>query len=181
MIYLKSFKLLDGIDVYAKGGMNATYFYCPSRNVNRLTGIKNSTKAIIVWLGVNDPTPNLKNMQAMLGWLKETYSSIPIYVIKEIYVCSNAHIYGGMSPSTMNSNIDKWNSTISSYCSSNGINFVDLTASFNDGKFGKKDLSMDGIHLNKKGYELYLSELKNKIVSSNGSSSGGSTDEGSNN
>ena len=171
-----SFKLLDGIDVYAKGGMNATYFYCPSRNVNRLTGIKNSTKAIIVWLGVNDPTPNLKNMQAMLGWLKETYSNIPIYVIKEIYVCSNAHIYGGMSPSTMNSNIDKWNSTISSYCSSNGINFVDLTASFNDGKFGKKDLSMDGIHLNKKGYELYLSELKNKIVSSNGSSSGGSTD-----
>ena len=174
-----SFKMLGGIDVYAKGGMNATYFYCPSRNVNRLTGIKNSTKAIIVWLGVNDPSANMKNMTAMLGYLKQTYSNIPIYVIKEIYVCQNAKIYGGMAPSTMNSQIDTWNSTVGSYCSSNGINFIDFTSDFNDGKFGKQSLSMDGIHLKKEGYELYLNDLKSRIVSTNSSSGGsssGSTD-----
>lgn len=179
-----SFKMLGGIDVYAKGGMNATYFYCPSRNVNRLTGIKNSTKAIIVWLGVNDPSTNMKNMTAMLGYLKKTYSNIPMYVIKEIYVCKNAKIWGGMAPSTMNSQIDTWNSTIGSYCSSNGINFIDFTSDFNDGKFGKSSLSMDGIHLNKQGYELYLNDLKSRIVKTNSSgsdSSSGSTDNKDNN
>lgn len=171
-----SFHMLNGIDVIAKGGMNATYFYCPSKNVNRLTGIKNSTKAIIIWLGVNDPSYNMKNMQAMLGYLKQTYSSVPIYVVKDIYVCTNANIWGGMSPAKLNSQIDTWNSTIGSYCSSNGINFIDFTSDFIDGQYGKKELFMDGIHLNKKGYELYLNDLKSKIVSTGGSGSGSSDD-----
>jgi murein DD-endopeptidase MepM/ murein hydrolase activator NlpD len=165
------FKLLSGIDVYAHIGANASYFYNKKKKVNRLSGIKNSTKAIIVWLGTNYPEGNIEHMKNMLDYLKSTYSSIPLYVIKESYVAKGSEAAVGRSASVQNKHIDKWNSEISSYCSSKSINFIDFTSDLNDGKYGKKDLMQDGVHYNKKGYTIYLDDLTKNITTGGSSSS----------
>ena len=170
-VEMKDNNLLNGIDVYAKIGMNACYFYNKKTKVNRLSGIKNSTKAIIIWLGTNNPEYNIQYMKDMLDYLKSTYSSIPIYVIKEFYVAKGSTTVVGRSPAVQNKYIDKWNNEIGSYCSSNGINFVDFTSDFNDGDYGKSDLMQDGVHYKLKGYNLYLKNLANNITTGNSNSS----------
>ena len=173
---MKDANMLSGIDVYCKIGANASYFYSTGKRgvkaVNRLSGIKNSTKAIIIWLGTNNTTASIPFMKDMLDYLKKTYPSIPMYVLKEFYVGKKADPGElGCTPAKQNKRIDKWNSEISSYCSSNNINFVDITSTLNDGSYGKGDLMTDGVHYTPTGLKNYLSALSAQITTGGNSSS----------
>ena len=177
---MKDANMLGGIDVYCKIGMNASYFYSTGKRgvkaVNRLSGIKNSTKAIIVWLGTNNTTASIPFMKDMLDYLKKTYSNIPMYVLKEFYVAKKASSKElGCSPAKHNKKIDKWNSEISSYCSSNNINFVDITSTLNDGSYGKSDLMTDGVHYTPTGLKDYLNALSAQITNSSSTNNNNNT------
>lgn len=169
-VMLKDDKFLDGIDVYAKVGASANYFYKKDGSVNRIKDINMSTKYILVWLGINDPDA-VTSTTNLLSYLKQNFNC-PIYVAKEFYVtkgCTDPYIPNAAS---FNKKIDSYNSSIQTFCSKNGLNFIDFTGSFTDGDYGKKDYySSDGIHLNNKGEKQCIQDITTNITGNSSTTS----------
>lgn len=127
--------------------------------IDRLGSITslNPTK-IFIMLGVND----LMQGQTVDNTLKNY-----IFIIKnlkdrgfDVYIQSTllANHFNAD-----NSKIDKLNNELMAFCHENNIPFIDLNKSLSENGKLRSDLTIDGIHLNGKGYDIWKNELSNII------------------
>ena len=82
-------------------------------------------KGVIAFLGINDTagSSSSSGMEQLLGKIKGEYSSVPIYVVKVPHMGKNPD--NGLNVDEWNGRIDSFNSSVQSYCSSNGIKYID--------------------------------------------------------
>lgn len=155
--YLSSVKS-SGLKTFSRSGAAAEYWIT---NYSQI-GSQNA-KGVIVYLGLNN-TPGTEAMKTLLGKLKSSYSNVPIYVLKLPHVAKA--VDNGMNPVTWNSQIDTRNREIESYCSSNGLNFIDATEGLigSDGYLSDNYESGGGYHLTPTGYELLFQNIKKQIL-----------------
>lgn len=59
-----------------------------------------------------------------------------------------------------NSQVDKLNNLLRNYAAKNKIMFVDLNSKMKNGKFLKSSLTYDGVHLNARGYKVWVREVE---------------------
>lgn len=146
----------DGVTTFAESGWSASNWIS---NYSRING--NNIKGIIVYLGLND-TQNSSSMEQLLGNLKTSYSSVPIYVLKVPHVGKTVN--NGMNPSTWNKQIDDRNSEVQSYCNANGIKFIDTTEGLIDSDGYLSDTyNSGGYHLTSNGYKLFYENIKKQV------------------
>lgn len=119
---------------------------------------------VSVLLGVNN-TSQTKEMKKLIDKLVEKYGTdIPIFVQKVFPVGSG---YTTISASTMVDNIEKYNNTISNYCNEIGyknVKFIDATTNCTSGKYLKSEYTSDNLHLNEKGKDIWIQNMKNKML-----------------
>ena len=147
-----------GMKTFAKSGAAASYWL---ENYSRISG--QNANGVIVYLGLNN-TQGSGDMKTLLWKLKESYPNVPIYVLKVPHVAKTVN--NGMNPATWNSQIDQRNSTIQSYCNSNGLNFIDTTEGLigSDGYLSDTYASGGGFHLTGAGYELFFQNIKKQVA-----------------
>ena len=152
----------SGLKTFSKSGAAANYWIS---NYSQI-GSQNA-KGVIVYLGLNSTTAS-GDMKTLLGKLKQSYPSVPIYVLKVPHVAKSVN--NGMNPSRWNSQIDTRNSEIESYCNSNGLKFIDTTEGIigSDGYLSDKYASGGGYHLTGAGYELFFQNIKKQIENGGG-------------
>ena len=66
-----------------------------------------------------------------------------------------------------NREIEKLNQSLKEFARKNNIEYIDINSKLSSGSFLKKDVTVDGIHLNAKGYKIWASEV-NKVLLKNG-------------
>ncbi|SPZ21421.1 GDSL-like Lipase/Acylhydrolase [Providencia rettgeri] len=127
--------------------------------IDRLSSITSMQPTkIFIMLGVND---------IMTGkTVEDTYNNY-IEIIKtlkskgfDIYVQSTLladHFKAD------NSKIIELNSKLVNFCKENNITYIDLNSGLTINEKLRGDLTIDGIHLNNKGYDIWKSEI-NKIL-----------------
>ena len=133
--------------------------------VNRFSEISGKNpKGVIVFLGINDTagSSSSSGMESLLGKIKAEYSSVPIYVVKVPHMGKNPD--NNQNADEWNGRIDTFNSSVQSYCSSNGIKFIDATSSIvgSDG-YLSSEYESGGYHLTGAGYEVFFNAIKEKI------------------
>ncbi|MEX6036866.1 GDSL-type esterase/lipase family protein [Providencia hangzhouensis] len=127
--------------------------------IDRLSSITSMQPTkIFIMLGVND---------IMTGkTVEDTYNNY-IEIIKtlkskgfDIYVQSTllADYF-----KADNSKIIELNSKLVNFCKENNITYIDLNSGLTINEKLRGDLTIDGIHLNNKGYDIWKSEI-NKIL-----------------
>lgn len=158
------------IEMQCEGGKAASYFYNKSKNVDRVKNWKKDASYVFVWLGINNTTA-IQSMLDLLAHIKSLYNC-PIYVAKELYVGPNYH-YGNLYADKMNASVDEYNEKVQAFCSSNGINFVDISDGLVNGKYGNPEMMLsDHLHYNypagiKKSYENICKAITGSSSSTN--------------
>ncbi|MCI8965102.1 MAG: hypothetical protein HFJ43_01905 [Clostridia bacterium] len=146
----------DGVTTFAESGWSASQWLSNYDRIN-----KDGVKGVIVFLGLND-TQGSSSMKQLLDKLKTSYSSVPIYVLKVPHVGKTVN--NGMDPLAWNKQIDDRNSEIQSYCSSNGIKFIDTTEGLVDSDGYLSDTyNSGGYHLKANGYQLFYENVKKQV------------------
>ncbi|MEE0947082.1 MAG: GDSL-type esterase/lipase family protein [Acutalibacteraceae bacterium] len=79
------------------------------------------------------------------------HSVLPLSIEKQRKICKNK-------------TIEKFNGCIEKMCVQGDITYIDLYGKFIIDNQMNEELTIDGIHLNEKGYELWFDELKKYIV-----------------
>ena len=124
-------------------------------------------KVVVILAGTNDIAGNTgpSTLQMIADNLMSMAELADANGIK-VVLCSVLPAYDypwrkGLMP---NEKIPALNNMIKSYASSKGFVYLDYFSSMTDGKNGlKKDLGSDGVHPNKKGYEL-MAPLAEKAI-----------------
>ena len=122
-------------------------------------------KGVIVFLGINDTagSSSSSGMEQLLGKIKGEYSSVPIYVVKVPHMGKNPD--NGLNVDEWNGRIDSFNSSVQSYCSSNGIKYIDASSVIvgSDG-YLKSEYASGGYHLTGSGYAAFFSEIQKQVA-----------------
>lgn len=162
---------IDGLS--AQNIAESSYFYgvtgasaaSSSMSIDSIN-VRSDASAIVLYLGVNN-TSSASSMNNLIDSLISRYN-IPVYVVKVTHVgtaYSNA--------STMNSNIDSYNSSVQAHCNStDGAYFIDATSGLQDsnGYLSSSYATGDGLHLNStSAYQIWY----NNIISGINSGSSG--------
>ena len=169
------------ITIVAEGGKAAQYFI--NQYSSKIESVKSKNPAYIaILLGVNDPSTNIEPQKKLINKMRETFPDIPILMFKVVPV-GHKYSYAGITCDVHNKNIEKFDSEISSFCSTvNNCSFV--TTSTNglldtDGTLNSK-YSYDGCHFNSEGMKIWYNNIISGITGSSGSgNSGGSGGSGS--
>ena len=66
-----------------------------------------------------------------------------------------------------NREIEKLNKLLKAHAKNNNIEYIDINSKLSSGSFLKNDVTVDGIHLNAKGYKIWAAEV-NKVLLKNG-------------
>ena len=158
-----------GMQGYASGaGVNTICQSGASANtwVGRFSEISGKNpNGVIVFLGINDTagSSSSSGMESLLGKIKAEYSSVPIYVVKVPHMGKNPD--NGLNVDEWNGRIDSFNSSVQSYCSSNGIKYIDASSVIvgSDG-YLKSEYASGGYHLTSAGYEAFFNEIKKQVA-----------------
>jgi len=122
--------------------------------IDTITQIK-ANKAFIM-IGINDITNGIE-----VNTIANNYISIIEELGKnedmQLYVESTLYLIG------FNKEVDALNARIKNYCIDNNITFIDLNSSLSSQGELKKMYSFEGLHLNGKGYLVWLEKIKNFI------------------
>lgn len=131
--------------------------------------VKSDASAIVIMLGLNNPS-RVNEMKATIDFLSSTYTDKSIFVLKVFHV-GKKYSMGNLTASKMNSNIDQYNSEISSYCDSKeNVMFVDTTTGLLDGEgyLSSKYASNGDYHLNKDGYQIWYYNIEQALKAGGG-------------
>lgn len=167
-IYLmQEAELLSGIDTICKNDLvNPWNYYGEynSKKYDKTSEFPTSPKYVFVNLGSNNPS-KIAEMQVLLNKLKNMYPDIPIFVSKLFYPNKKVK---SINLDTRTKAIDKFNESISSFCSSNGLYFIDTTGNelTNNNYLSEKYCSIKFyFYTNKDGSKLYFENIKAAILS----------------
>lgn len=136
---------------------------------NLKSNIKSDASAIVIMLGLNDPSKTIE-MKSTIDFLSSTYTDKSIFVLKVFHV-GKKYSMGNLTASKMNSNIDQYNSEISSYCDSKeNVMFVDTTTGLLDGEgyLSSKYADNGDYHLNKDGYQIWYYNIEQALKAGGG-------------
>ncbi len=132
--------------VFILGGLNDIYNWTPVEEI-----YKNYIK-IINGLKLRRIIPVIQLTTYATGyyakdWLKKTHPEI------------NAKNYNN----GRNNEVDKLNRLLRNYAKVNHIDLIDLNSKTRRGHFLKREITLDGVHFNDKGYKIWVKEI-NKIL-----------------
>lgn len=149
--------------------------------------IPKDTSAFVINFGLNG-TSMWEKTQKLIDNLVKDYPGKTVYFIQTPHV-GEQYSYGSLTASKMNSNIDKYNSKMKSYCSSkSGVEFINPTKNIvsDNGKgYLKKDYANGTFHLNATGdkqwYKDIISGVKGSGSTTDSSDDSSSSSESSSN
>lgn len=143
-------------EVTRTGGPNSVY------NQTVTLPTESEVSGISVALGVNN-TYQTNSMKNVLNNLLGRYPSVNIYVNSVFHVGKG---YNTINAATMNANIDKFNAEIKEFCDDNSmLTYIDITDGlYDESGYLKSDYSSDSLHLNNKGNDILIKNLKIKIT-----------------
>ena len=127
--------------------------------------IAGKPKQIFLMIGINDlilhrPPHILANYQAIVAQIKNETPNTQL-IIQSILPVNNTVKNTGLS----NADVLTLNEGIQKIATDFNLQYVDLHQKFKDasGKLNDK-YTLDGIHLNRAGYELWTAEIKNRVL-----------------
>lgn len=146
----------DWEEVTRTGGPSSIY------NQTITLPTENEVSGISIALGVNN-TSQTNRMKNVLNNLLGRYPSVKIYVNSVFHVGKG---YNTINSATMNANIDKFNTEIKEFCNNNSmLTYIDITNGlYDESGYLKSDYSSDSLHLNNKGNDILIKNLKIKIT-----------------
>lgn len=167
----------DGIRDYVEGSgeyyslceaeksKDASYYYDPSRNIDRLDGMEKKVSFVYIHLGYNRLKDDLEtnNTTRFLNRVRELYTNVPIYIAK---LPHSGRRYSGedyTNADAFNKAIDEYNENLKQYCIKNNLFFIDTSSGLMDSEGYLKEtlVNSDGITLN--DYTKYYNNIKDII------------------
>jgi len=135
----------------------------------RLTDITRlQPKKVFLMIGINDLAKGksvdyvFNNHQKIYEQIKKESPQTQVYIqsvlpVNDCYKRFNNHTNKGVM-------VDDLNKKLKSFCSKSGLTYIDLHAVFSDadGKL-RKDLTEDGLHLNGRGYQVWIHFIKQYV------------------
>ena len=122
---------------------------------------------IVLMIGINDINGNrtekeiLKNYKAILEEIKKNLPEAEVYCVSILPVNKDLESFTHIDVDKSRAAVLEINPKIKTLVGELGYTFVDAYPSFADGNdYLHKNLSVDGIHLNSEGYEVYSEILK---------------------
>lgn len=142
--------------------------------------IPKDTSAIVINFGLNG-TSMWETTQKLINNLVKDYPGKTVYFLQTPHVGED-YSYGSLNSSKMNSNIDKYNSKMKSYCSGkSGVEFINPTkniVSENGKGYLKKNYASGTFHLNSAGDKQWYKDII-KGIKDNDSTTNNSNDDSS--
>ena len=133
--------------------------------------IKSDSSAIVIMLGLNGLSET-EDMKSRIDFLSSNYPDKPIFVLKVPYVGKGYTRYGGADK--FNTNVDTFNSAISSYCGTkSNVTFVDANSGLMNGRYladeyAQNPSTSDGsLHLNNSGYQKWYYNIQQALKTTN--------------
>ena len=146
---------------------DSSYYYNPTKNIDRLEGMNKNVSFVYIHLGYNRLKENLESNDTVrfLNKVKELYSNVPVYVAKLPHCGKRYSGQDYKSADAFNEALDKYNNNLKSYCIKNGFYFIDISKDLMDSEGYLKDsiVNSDGITLN--NYITYYNNIKSIIES----------------
>lgn len=146
---------------------DSSYYYNPTKNIDRLEGMNKDVSFVYIHLGYNRLKENLEsnNTVRFLNKIKELYNNVPVYVAKLPHCGKRYSGQDYKSADAFNEALDKYNNNLKSYCIKNGFYFIDISKDLMDSEGYLKDsiVNSDGITLN--NYITYYNNIKSIIES----------------
>ncbi len=115
-------------------------------------------KVVCIMGGINDvynwtPVEEIfKNYVKIIDSLRN--KKIKVIVQSTLFVAKKYQ-----SSADRNSEVDKLDKLLQSYCNTNGIEYIDLNSRMTKEKCLREELTHDGLHLNASGYKIWADEL----------------------
>ena len=124
--------------------------------LHRLDALNPHIQKAYIMIGVNDILMGKKISEIFSNYVKiiHTLQSQNITPIVE----STLYVVKG-TPPLYNKKIKKLNKLLKNYASKNGLKFIDLNAKLAPNGYLEKIYSIDGLHLNGKGYLIWVGVL----------------------
>lgn len=146
---------------------DSSYYYNPTKNIDRLEGMNKDVSFVYIHLGYNRLKENLESNDTVrfLNKVKELYNNVPVYVAKLPHCGKRYSGQDYKSANAFNEALDKYNDNLKSYCIKNGFYFIDISKDLMDSEGYLKDsiVNSDGITLN--NYTTYYDNIKSIIES----------------
>lgn len=144
---------------------DASYFYKPTKNIDRLKGMDKSVSFVYIHLGYNRLKENLGNNDTILflNRVKELWPNTAVYVAKLTH-CGRR--YSGLdynNAESFNEAVDKYNEKVEAYCKKNSFNFIDISSGLVDSDGYLKDVIVNSDNITLKDYSTYYSNLQQII------------------
>ena len=112
--------------------------------------IKNDSSAIVVMLGLNNPTSSKEKMKDVITFLSENYPNKPIFIQKVCYVTTG---YSGAA--SFNSEIDAYNREIEQHCAGkSNVYFIDSLEGLIENGYLKDSVADGSYHLKPNGCQI---------------------------
>jgi len=132
--------------VFVLGGLNDVYNWIPVNTIYRnyikiINGLK--ARKIIPVIQLSSYATRYYAKE----WLEKTHPEINVREYNE----------------GRNSEIDKLNKLLRKFAKTNHIDIIDLNVKTKRGHFLKKEITLDGIHFNDRGYKIWVKEI-NKVL-----------------
>lgn len=131
----------------------------------RVSMLKNTTpEKIFLLVGINGLTNfngdiSLESYSNLLSAIKEAVPDAQVYV-QSLLPISNEKTKELMCS---NDTIVKFNESIKNLTEQNQMTYIDLFSKFEENNYMKADLTVDGIHINSKGYDVWTDTIADYI------------------
>ena len=135
--------------------------------LNRLDDIiKSKPQKVFIMIGINDISAGIKTEEIIENTksiiMKLRSNSITPFVQSVLYV-TREYKHPKFTTKRINDSVDIINKAITQYCLENGIQYLDINSLLDDDHYLNMEYSYDNIHLNNRGYEIWINELRNYI------------------
>lgn len=129
--------------------------------LNRIDEVVNrNPKEVFILIGINDIQSKVekdvfqKNIEKVVDSFDKDSTTV---VLQSILPINNKAFHNKIS----NGRVHQFNEVLQKIAEEKGIQYIDLHRHFEDEKGQlKKELTVDGIHLNGKGYDIWMNNLK---------------------
>ena len=146
-----------------------------SSNESKSFTLPTSVSGVSIMLGVNDVSQT-EQLKSVLNNLNKKYPNVTIYV-NSVYHVGTSYSSTYYTPSKLNEEIDKFNSTMEEFCNNTSwATYIDITTGLYDGSGYNKYQSSDGLHIfDETGMTILVDNIKNAILSGSSKDEAGGT------
>jgi len=125
--------------------------------LDRLSSINQKIEIAFIMIGINDFSRH-KSVDEVFENYKKIIENLHKKEIK-IYIQSTLYV-GENQPKRLNKSVELLNQKLQEYSINNNLTFIDLNKLLSPNKVLEKKFSLDEVHLNGDGYQLWSEEIK---------------------